>query len=190
MPASEAEPLREIDSETLFRRHASFVASFLHRLGARGPELDDLVQDVFMAAHRRGGYRPGPASPTTFLARLALEVRLSHRRCDARFRAAQRDQTGASALGDAPAPPDHKLLVNDAARQLQAILDHMEPGVRAVFVLFELEEQSCDAIAAGLGLKLGTVYSRLHTAREVFAAQLARVAMSRTASLPAVKRPA
>jgi RNA polymerase sigma-70 factor (ECF subfamily) len=54
-----------IDSETLFKRYAGFVATFLFRHGARGADLDDLVQDVFLTAHRRGGYRPGAASATT-----------------------------------------------------------------------------------------------------------------------------
>jgi RNA polymerase sigma-70 factor (ECF subfamily) len=189
MRDSAAELPFAVDSETLFRRHAAFVASFLHRLGTRGPELDDLVQDVFMAAHRRGGYQPGAASPTTFLARLALEARWSHRRRDRRFREAQLSETSGRTLAEAPPAPDRGLLLHEAAEQMQRILDRMEPGVRAVFVLFELEEQSCECIAAGLDLKLGTVYSRLHKAREVFAAQVPRTAPARGRPIPLVKRP-
>jgi RNA polymerase sigma-70 factor (ECF subfamily) len=163
-----------VDSETLFRSHAGFVASFLYRLGARSEDLDDLVQDVFMAAHRKGGYRPGAASPTTFLARLALEARLSSRRRNRRWRGAQHQEVGSLALAVAPIPPDRSLAVHEAARELERLLDGMEPGARAVFVLFELEGQSCESIAAGLDLKLGTVYSRLHTARKAFAAHVAR----------------
>jgi RNA polymerase sigma-70 factor, ECF subfamily len=188
MPEFAAELPLAVDSETLFRLHAAFVASFLHRLGTRGPELDDLVQDVFMAAHRKGGYRPGAASPTTFLARLALEARWSHQRRDQRFRKAQLSETSARTMAETPAAPDHRLLVHEAAQQMQQILDQMEPGVRAVFVLFELEEQSCESIAAGLDLKLGTVYSRLHKAREVFAAQVARAARTQAVGHPLVKR--
>lgn len=189
MPEVAAELPFAVDSETLFRRHAAFVAAFLHRLGTRGPELDDLVQDVFMAAHRRGGYRPGAASPTTFLARLAMEACWSYRRRDRRFREAQLPETHGRTLAEAPAAPDHRLLIHEAAQQMQEILDQMEPGVRAVFVLFELEEQSCESIAAGLDLKLGTVYSRLHKARGLFAARAVQAARPRGAPLPLVKRP-
>jgi RNA polymerase sigma-70 factor (ECF subfamily) len=44
----------------------------------------------------------------------------------------------------------------------------MDSGQRAVFILFELEHESCASIAAGLELPLGTVHSRLHTARKTF----------------------
>jgi RNA polymerase sigma-70 factor (ECF subfamily) len=168
------EPSGVIDSETLFRRHATFVASFLHRLGAHKAELDDLVQEVFMAAHRKGGFRPGPASPTTFLARLALEARLASQRRNLRFRGAQNSDLGGQVLGRPPHAPDRNFWLQQAAQQMERVLSHMEPGARAVFVLFELEGQSCESIAAGLDLKVGTVYSRLHVARKVFAAKVAR----------------
>jgi DNA-directed RNA polymerase specialized sigma24 family protein len=40
-----------------------------------------------------------------------------------------------------------------------------------VFVMFEVEGFDCDQIAAELGVPLGTVYSRLHTARKMFQAE-------------------
>ena len=42
-------------------------------------------------------------------------------------------------------------------------LDH-----RAVFVLYELEGESCEQIAQILDVPVGTVFSRLHTARKNF----------------------
>jgi RNA polymerase sigma-70 factor (ECF subfamily) len=157
-----------VDSATLFKRHAGFVASFLYRLGVAGADLEDLVQEVFMTAHRKGGYLPGTASPTTFLARLALEQRLAHRRRDARWQVARNESLAASTLGSPISTPEQDLSLQRAAQDLQRVLDTMEPGVRSVFVLFELEGEACEAIAAGLGIKLGTVYSRLHRAREAF----------------------
>ena len=163
-----------IDSETLFKLYASFVASFLYRQGARGPDLDDLVQDVFLTAHRRGGYRPGPASPTTFLAHIALEANLKRRRGDGRWRTSHSDEATGAMAGRAPTDPAQALATKDAARRLQAMLDSMDPPHRAVFILFELEGESCESIAAGLRLPIGTVYSRLHGARRAFRERAAR----------------
>jgi RNA polymerase sigma-70 factor (ECF subfamily) len=53
----------------------------------------------------------------------------------------------------------------------------MDPGQRAVFILFELHGESCEAIAAGLEIKLGTVYSRLHAARRAFRAAASRASI-------------
>jgi RNA polymerase sigma-70 factor (ECF subfamily) len=69
---------------------------------------------------------------------------------------------------------DQALSEQEAAQQLEQILARMDPGARAVFVLFELEGESCESIAAGLDVKLGTVYSRLRTARKSFRKQLER----------------
>jgi RNA polymerase sigma-70 factor, ECF subfamily len=163
-----------LDSATLFRRHASFVASFLYRQGARPPDLEDLVQEVFLAAHRKGGYRPGLASATTFLAQLALEAELQHRRRASRKPGASRALEVAS-ISEPPADPAQALTAKDVARKLQTALDAIPPEQRAVFVLYELEGESCESIANGLGLPLGTVHSRLHTARKAFAAHVARL---------------
>nr|WP_276603309.1 sigma factor-like helix-turn-helix DNA-binding protein [Nannocystis pusilla] len=60
-------------------------------------------------------------------------------------------------------------------RRVQQALDTLEEGKRAVFILFELEGESCEAIAAGLGIPIGTVYSRLHKARKLFMEAHARL---------------
>ena len=51
-------------------------------------------------------------------------------------------------------------------------------------MLFELEGESCDAIAAGLAIPVGTVHSRLHTARREFAAAFAQLARAPACAAP------
>jgi RNA polymerase sigma-70 factor (ECF subfamily) len=48
------------------------------------------------------------------------------------------------------------------------VLDRMPEELRAVFVLFELEELSVDEIARLLTLPRGTAATRLRRSREVF----------------------
>src|SRR5690606_38922141 len=67
------------DAERLFTAHAGFVASFLHRLGSHKNDIDDLVQDVFLTALRKGGFTAGTAKPRTWLAAIAVHL-LQHRR--------------------------------------------------------------------------------------------------------------
>ena len=59
---------------------------------------------------------------------------------------------------------------------MQRALDTVDVERRALFVLFEIEGESCDDIAAGLGIPVGTVYSRLHYGtrlmREILAAPM------------------
>jgi RNA polymerase sigma-70 factor (ECF subfamily) len=50
------------DAARSFRDHAGAVARFVRRMGIAAGDLDDVVQEVFLAAHARGGYRSGAAS--------------------------------------------------------------------------------------------------------------------------------
>lgn len=163
--ALKSEPV--IDAGALFRRHAGFVANFLARLGVERTELDDVVQEVFMVAHRRGGFAPGPARPTTWLADIALKVNANR----VRKRRRARVQAQGDAVDRAEDPARSAAEVLDHRRSIdrvQQALESLDDDRRAVFVLFELEGESCEGIAAGLGIPVGTVYSRLHTARRRF----------------------
>jgi RNA polymerase sigma-70 factor (ECF subfamily) len=61
---------------------------------------------------------------------------------------------------------------------VQRAIDQIDLERRMVFVLFELEQESCEDIARGLEIPLGTVHSRLHTARSEFSAALERILAS------------
>lgn len=164
-----------IGAATLFRDHAPFVAAFAHRLGARGSEVDDIVQDTFLLAHRRGGYRPGAASPTTFLARLTQEALHGARRRHRRFVKAHADEPRQRVTGELPDAPDAALHLHRMATELEEALEAIAPERRVLFILFELHGESCPSIAAAFGLKIGTVYSRIHAARKEFLSALDRI---------------
>lgn len=163
-----------LDAEALFRRHAPFVARFLTRLGVAQADIDDLVQEVFLVAHTKGGYVPEGAKPTTWLAQIAVNVAANARRKRTR-RAASHDDASVSGLAS-PGDPQQRLAAADALRRVHEALEALDIDQRAVFVLFEIERESCDAIAAGMGIPVGTVYSRLHKARAVFRDEYQRVA--------------
>ena len=57
---------------------------------------------------------------------------------------------------------------------LDQILNHMKPGLRDVFVLFEVEQLTMKEIAGVLELAPGTVASRLRRAREIFQNEVER----------------
>lgn len=76
-------------------------------------------------------------------------------------------QTVAGALATSRGPGEQAETA-EALRRVQEALDVLDEAKRAVFILFELEGESCESIAAGLGIPVGTVYSRLHKARKLF----------------------
>lgn len=157
-----------LDAEALYRAHADFVARFLLRLGVQGQDVADHLQEVFLVAHRRGGFIVGPAKPTTWLAEIAFRV-ASDRRKKTKRKLEDADTESIALAAAAGATPGDTAEARQALDRVQRALDALTVDKRAVFVLFELEGESCDAIARVLGIPVGTVYSRLHAARREFA---------------------
>ena len=157
-----------LDAAALYRAHAGFVARFLLRLGAHGQDVPDLLQEVFLVAHRRGGFTMGRAKPTTWLAEISFRV-FSDRRKKTRRKLEDADIETVTVAPSNQSSPSERAEKRQALARVQSALDTLSPEKRTVFILYELEGESCDSIAAGLGIPVGTVYSRLHSARRDFA---------------------
>jgi RNA polymerase sigma-70 factor (ECF subfamily) len=172
MPMNEARPPGDLSAAELFRDHGAFVARFLYRLGVPAQAVEDTVQDVFLVVHQRGGYRPGPAKPTTYLAVIASHVASSERRRQRR-RAAR---VGNTPLEELRAPDDDPALClerREDLHRLQDALSRLDPALRDTLVLADFEDETAPAIAHTMGVPVGTVYWRLHEARKKFQRALA-----------------
>jgi RNA polymerase sigma-70 factor (ECF subfamily) len=166
-PTAEGLALDELSR--LYREHASLVRSAVVRLAGPGTDVDDLVQDVFLIAlERRASFAQRSAS-TTWLYGIAVRV-VSTARRRARLRRCLR-------LDAAAEPVDHNTPATrfehrEASRTVYRILDGLTEKRRAVFILYELEGLSGEAIAAAVGCPLKTVWTRLHHARRDFQRRL------------------
>lgn len=157
----------------LFHEHHAYVARFLKYNGAPSAELEDLVQEVFLVAHRRG-FAPGPASPRTWLTHIAIRIASGHRRSQRRHRERPDDDAIAEVPFDGPGPQRSAELHQSIAR-VQQCLDQLTDKERTVFVLSEIMGESGQAMAELLEVPLGTVYRRLHAARQRLHAAYARL---------------
>jgi RNA polymerase sigma-70 factor (ECF subfamily) len=161
-----SEVVGRISSAQLFRDHARWVATFLSRFGVPPADLDDLVQEVFLVVHRKGGFVVDSARPTTWLAAIALRVLSTSRRSHQRRRI---DGSGDIDAMESNAPSPHdRVDASESLERVEKALAALDPEKRAVFILFELEGESCEQIARVLGVPLGTVHSRLFNARQAF----------------------
>jgi RNA polymerase sigma-70 factor, ECF subfamily len=155
-----------IAAETLFQAYAGFVAKFLQHLGVPLRDVDDLVQDVFMTVHRKGGYVAGAAMPRTWLAAIAVRMAQNSRRAQRRGR--HFTACLAQELVPESADPAKQVELQRGLESVQRALENMPVEQRAAFVLYELQGETCESIAAAWNVPLGTVYSRLHSARRTF----------------------
>lgn len=155
-----------LDVSAVHDAHADFVWLSLQRLGVREADLEDMMQEVFVVVHRNLASFDGSSKLTTWLFGITLRVASGYRRKAHRRREELVDDVP-DAAGDAS--PEDEASRNDERRELDRILDELDLEKRAVFVMFEIDEMSCDAIASILGVPVGTVYSRLSAARKGFA---------------------
>lgn len=166
-----ADDRRTVAVDELFRDHAGFVASFLHRLGVRDCDIDDVVQQVFLVAHQKGGYTEGPAAARTWLAAIAVRLaKASHRAVHQLRRREDYNQAALDAAVSVGKTPEEAVQIRDSMWRVERALATLDLDHRAVFVLFEIEGLSCGEIATTLDVPTGTVYSRLHHARRRFSA--------------------
>jgi RNA polymerase sigma-70 factor (ECF subfamily) len=156
----------------LAQAHFGYVWRLCRRLGLSESDADDAAQQVFITAARRiSDIRAG--RERAFLYGVAVNVVAKSRHARARLREA--GDVDLDTL-ESELPSIEDLSDQRAARALlDRLLDAMSLELRAVFVLYEIEEQTVAEIAETLAIPLGTAASRLRRAREDFAARLARV---------------
>lgn len=155
----------------LYEQHADFVWTQLHRFGVREADLEDMLHEVFVVVRKRLHTFDGSAQMTTWLYGICLRVASDYRRRSFRRREVQVDSPPEIVGADTP---ETDLAARENERRLMRMLDELDLEKRAVFVMFELDELSCEEIAHTLGVPVGTVYSRLHAARKAFAKIVAR----------------
>lgn len=158
-----ARPPEELETAEIFEQHHDFVWRSLAHLGVPPPVVDDATQDVFMVVHRRLDDFRRDMPMRSWLYGIARRVAYRYR-----SRAAKDQRVCAAATPEAAAP-DEVVAVQEAAALVTAFLTEQVPAQREVFVLAELEGLSGPEIAAALGTKLNTVYSRLRLVRRQFA---------------------
>jgi RNA polymerase sigma-70 factor (ECF subfamily) len=147
------------------RTHFAFVWRTLRRFGVPESDAQDAAQRVFVIATERLD-RIQQKKERAFLfgtaVRVADKVRRSHAR---KPTVSDSDPDGEPS----PWPSADELLDQRRARAvLDSILDEMTDDLRAVFVLYEIEQMTVNDISNVLEIPLGTAASRLRRAREVF----------------------
>jgi RNA polymerase sigma-70 factor (ECF subfamily) len=168
--ASYEQPPR--DAAAVFAAHGDFVWRTLQRLGIRDADLEDVVQEVFVVVNRQLVSFEGASKMTTWLYGISARVASTHRR-----RAWVRREMPTAEMPESPSEEPGQDESLDAARmraRLYEVLDMMDVERRALLVMFELDEIPCEEIATVLGIPIGTVHSRLHTARQEFKKMMAR----------------
>jgi RNA polymerase sigma-70 factor, ECF subfamily len=170
--------LARVDEARLGRivsEHFEVLWRFLRRLGIAESDVDDAVQEVILVLARKL-HQVQPGSERSFVLSTAFRVASSFRR---KFKRRREVSDADAELAELESPELDPEAFADRQRLravLQAVLNDLPIDLRAVFVLYELEEMTMAEIATTLNLPSGTVASRLRRSRETFEQLAARAA--------------
>jgi RNA polymerase sigma-70 factor (ECF subfamily) len=165
------------DFDAVYEEYFKFVWRTVRRLGIDLADTDDIVQEVFVVAHRKLPGFEGRAQVKTWLYKIALGVVRHYFRTQRRkpgHRPAQSPQDLETLRDHRHFGPAEAAERAEAVQILDGILGHLDAEKREVFVLAEIEQLSSVEIAEVLGVNINTIYSRLRTARQEFERALAR----------------
>lgn len=158
--------------DELVRQHADRVYRLAYRLSGNQHDAEDLTQETFIRVFRSvQNYQPGTFEGWLHRITTNLFLDMVRRRGRIRMEALPEDYERVPA--DEPNPEQ---IYHDSrlAPDLQAALDSLPPEFRAAVVLCDIEGLSYEEIGATLGVKLGTVRSRIHRGRQALRDYLAR----------------
>src|SRR3954451_602688 len=158
--------------DDVVRQHADRVYRLAFRLTGDAHDAEDLTQETFIRVFRSlAGYKPGTFEG--WLHRITTNLFLDMVRRRARLRMEGLPEDSDRLPGGGPEP---EKVFSDTHLDpvLQAALDQLAPEFRAAVVLCDVEGLSYEEIGATLGVKLGTVRSRIHRGRAALRAALER----------------
>jgi len=144
------------------------VVNSLRRLGARGRDLEDLTQEVFVRAFQQLPSFDRTRAIRPWLFGIAFRVMAEARRHTWKLRAAGQAEAPEVAT-DPGVTPERAAEIHETRRLVLELLEELVPERRAVFAMYELNGDSMTEIADALGIPLFTAYSRLRVARAQFA---------------------
>jgi RNA polymerase sigma-70 factor (ECF subfamily) len=161
--------------EELYRAHAGRLYTLLLRMAGAHDVAEDLLQEVFLHAHRKLGSFRGDSSLGTWLYRLAVNQCLDF----LRGRQARMNRTTDSLDDDGaaePAAPAPVIPTAVSRLDLERAIARLPDGCRTVFVLHDVEGFEHHEVASLLGISEGTSKSQVHKARMKLRALLGRTA--------------
>lgn len=151
--------------EVLMRRHNQRLFRACRAILKDDGEAEDVMQEAYVRAYAHLGDFAGRSSFSTWLTRIAVHEAFARLRRQRRFDP-MIDESDEPPSQQAPHDdPERAASDRELARVLEAALDTLPDGFRAVFMLRAVEEMSVAETAECLGIAEETVKTRLFRAR-------------------------
>jgi RNA polymerase sigma-70 factor (ECF subfamily) len=138
--------------ETLYRQHAARIYTLACRMGGSPEDGEDLLQEIFLQAHRKLGSFKGDSSIGTWLYRLALNQAKMSRITD-------------TLDAESSVEPSARRETPIVKLDLERAIERLPEGCREAFVLHDVEGFGHKEVGELLGIAEGTSKSQVFKAR-------------------------
>lgn len=160
--------------ELLVRRHAPELHQFVVRFTGDSAAAEDVVQEAFLQVHASADrfdpsrrFKPWLFTIAANKARDYLRKRTRRREVAFDARLNEDDESGSRfvhLLADDGGMPDEALRLDEQRRAVKSVVEGMPENLREVLILAYYHRFAYKDIADVIGVPLGTVKSRLHSA--------------------------
>ena len=147
--------------EILYRQHAARLYTLACRMAGSPEDGEDLLQEIFLQAHRKLGSFKGDSAIGTWLYRLALNHCLDY----VRSRQAKMSKVTETLDADASFQPTARRETPIARIDLERAIARLPEGCREAFVLHDVEGFDHQEVGRRLGIAEGTSKSQVFKAR-------------------------
>jgi RNA polymerase sigma-70 factor, ECF subfamily len=157
--------------EELYRQYSGRLYNLAFRMAGSAQEADDLLQDMFLHAHRKLGSFRGDSSLGTWLYRVGMNQCLDYLRGKQARMGRSTDSLDEDGMAE---PIAHAPVVPTAISRmdLERAIARLPEGCRAAFLLHDVEGFDHGEVARILGVSEGTSKSQVHKARMKLRAML------------------
>jgi RNA polymerase sigma factor (sigma-70 family) len=158
--------------EEVVTNYSPKVYRLAYRLTGNKFDAEDLTQEVFVRVFRSlANFKPGTLDG--WLHRITTNLFLDQARRKTRIRFDGLTEEAESRLPSKHPGPERSFEFNNLDIDVQSALEELPPDFRAAVVLCDLEGLAYDEVSRVLGVKLGTVRSRIHRGRTMLREKLA-----------------
>jgi RNA polymerase sigma-70 factor (ECF subfamily) len=151
--------------ELLMRRHNRLVYRAVRAVLKDDREVEDVMQDAYVAAFSNLAEFEGRSRFSTWLTRIAVHQAFSRLRREQRFAPLPDTETEDNHVVSASPTPEQNAIGRELGQILEQAVDSLPESFRAVFVLRAVEQLSVEETATCLDIPEETVKTRLHRAR-------------------------
>jgi RNA polymerase sigma-70 factor, ECF subfamily len=154
--------------DEVYGRYEEMVYHLACRLAGDVDDAADFTQEIFLRVFRHLGSFRGNSTLRTWIFRIAINHcrdRLSRWRPPTQS-IAEEGSDGAARFADPARGPEELAVAADEGRRVTRGLACLPPAFRETVVLRDLEGLSYEEIAEVLGVRIGTVRSRIARGRE------------------------